>query len=385
MGAFTQYYGSDALDASLLMIPLVGFLPATDERVRSTIEVIERGLTEDGFVLRYRTEDTGAVDGLTGHEGAFLACSFWMADCLYLIGRYDDAHAMLDRLIGLRNDLGLAGRGVRRARRAPGGQFPAGLLPRVARQRRLQPVGPSRHGAAADRRRAPAAQCGQTLRSGRVDARARPGARASDHERARDDPPGGQGQEQEEAGSVSTLAVPGYGDRGRHVSTTEIAPGIVEIDTLLGGWEKVTAGYLVHGDAPVLVETGSQSSVRVLLDALDALGVSPDALAGVAVTHIHLDHAGGVGDVARAFPAATVYVHEKGARHLVDPTRLIDSAARGVRAAPGLALRPARPHARVSGSTCWPTARRSGCPPTASSPPSTRPGTPSTTWPCTTR
>lgn len=112
------------------------------------------------------------------------------------------------------------------------------------------------------------------------------------------------------------------------MTTSEIAPGIVEIDTLLGGWEKVTAGYLVHGDAPVLVETGSQSSVGVLLDALDTLGVSPNALAGVAVTHIHLDHAGGVGDVARAFPAATVYVHEKGARHLVDPTRLIDSASR---------------------------------------------------------
>jgi GH15 family glucan-1,4-alpha-glucosidase len=107
VGAFTQYYGSDALDASLLMVPLVGFLPASDERVRSTVEVIERGLTEDGFVLRYRTEDSGGVDGLTGHEGAFLACSFWMADCLYLIGRYDDAHALLDRLIGLRNDLGL--------------------------------------------------------------------------------------------------------------------------------------------------------------------------------------------------------------------------------------------------------------------------------------
>ena len=112
------------------------------------------------------------------------------------------------------------------------------------------------------------------------------------------------------------------------MNTAEIAPGIVEIDTLLGGWDKVTAGYLVHGDAPVLVETGSQSSVGVLLEALDSLGVSPDSLAGVAVTHIHLDHAGGVGDVARAFPSATVYVHEKGARHLVDPTRLIDSAAR---------------------------------------------------------
>jgi len=110
--------------------------------------------------------------------------------------------------------------------------------------------------------------------------------------------------------------------------TREIAPGVVEIDTLLGGWEQVTAGYLVHGDAPVLVETGSQSSVPALLAALDSLGVSPGDLAGVAVTHIHLDHAGGVGDVARAFPRATVYVHEKGARHLADPARLIDSAAR---------------------------------------------------------
>jgi GH15 family glucan-1,4-alpha-glucosidase len=107
VGAFTQYYGSDALDASLLMIPLVGFLPASDDRVRSTIEAVERELTEDGFVLRYRTDDSGGVDGLHGHEGAFLACSFWMADCLQMIGRYDDAHAMLDRLIGLSNDLGL--------------------------------------------------------------------------------------------------------------------------------------------------------------------------------------------------------------------------------------------------------------------------------------
>jgi glyoxylase-like metal-dependent hydrolase (beta-lactamase superfamily II) len=107
-----------------------------------------------------------------------------------------------------------------------------------------------------------------------------------------------------------------------------IAPGVLEIDTLLGGWERVTAGYLIEGSAPVLVETGSQSSVPVLLAALDAIGVSAEELAGVAVTHIHLDHAGGVGDVARAFPSATVYVHEKGARHLADPTKLIDSAAR---------------------------------------------------------
>jgi glyoxylase-like metal-dependent hydrolase (beta-lactamase superfamily II) len=107
-----------------------------------------------------------------------------------------------------------------------------------------------------------------------------------------------------------------------------IAPGVLEIDTLLGGWERVTAGYLIEGPAPVLIETGSQSSVPVLLAALAEVGVGPDDLAGIAVTHIHLDHAGGVGDVARAFPSATVYVHEKGARHLADPSRLIDSAAR---------------------------------------------------------
>jgi glyoxylase-like metal-dependent hydrolase (beta-lactamase superfamily II) len=107
-----------------------------------------------------------------------------------------------------------------------------------------------------------------------------------------------------------------------------IAPGVLEIDTLLGGWERVTAGYLMEGPAPVLVETGSQSSVPVLLAALEKIGVGPRELAGVAVTHIHLDHAGGVGDVARAFPSATVYVHEKGARHLADPARLIDSASR---------------------------------------------------------
>lgn len=108
---------------------------------------------------------------------------------------------------------------------------------------------------------------------------------------------------------------------------TEIAPGVLEIDTLLGGWERVTAGYLIEGPAPVLVETGSQSSVPQLLAALEGLGISANDLAGVAVTHIHLDHAGGVGDVARAFPKATVYVHEKGARHLADPERLVASSA----------------------------------------------------------
>ena len=109
---------------------------------------------------------------------------------------------------------------------------------------------------------------------------------------------------------------------------TAIGDGVLQVDTLLGGWDRVTAGYLVQGPNPVLVETGSQSSVPVLLDALAGLGLGPSDLSGVVVTHIHLDHAGGVGDVARAFPNATVYVHEKGARHLIDPSRLVDSASR---------------------------------------------------------
>ncbi len=110
--------------------------------------------------------------------------------------------------------------------------------------------------------------------------------------------------------------------------TAAVAPGVVQIDTLLGGWERVTAGYLVEGPPPVLVETGSQSSVPTLLADLAGQGLGADDLAAVVVTHIHLDHAGGVGDVAAAFPGATVYVHEAGARHLADPTRLVDSAGR---------------------------------------------------------
>lgn len=115
---------------------------------------------------------------------------------------------------------------------------------------------------------------------------------------------------------------------GVTAEATLIAEGVIQLDTLLGGWERVTAGYLIEGETPVLVETGSQSSVPVLLAQLERLGVGADDLSGVVVTHIHLDHAGGVGDVSRAFPRASVYVHPKGARHLADPTRLIDSAAR---------------------------------------------------------
>jgi GH15 family glucan-1,4-alpha-glucosidase len=104
--AFTQFYGSDALDASLLTMPLVGFLPATDERVRNTVEAIERELMEDGLVLRYRPQEYG-VDGLPGREGVFLPCSFWLVACWHLLGRKKEARELFERLLDVRNDLGL--------------------------------------------------------------------------------------------------------------------------------------------------------------------------------------------------------------------------------------------------------------------------------------
>ncbi len=104
-GAFVQSYGSRQLDASLLMIPLVGFLPPSDPRVRGTVEAIERHLTTDGFVARYPTRVD--VDGLPPGEGAFLACSFWLADNFALLGRHDDARRLFERLLDLRNDVGL--------------------------------------------------------------------------------------------------------------------------------------------------------------------------------------------------------------------------------------------------------------------------------------
>ena len=104
--AFTQYYGSDALDASILMMPMAGFLPAEDPRVLNTIAAIERELLVDGLVLRYRPQEKN-VDGLPGNEGVFLPCSFWLADCLHMIGRKKEARELFERLLGLRNDLGL--------------------------------------------------------------------------------------------------------------------------------------------------------------------------------------------------------------------------------------------------------------------------------------
>jgi GH15 family glucan-1,4-alpha-glucosidase len=105
LGSFVQSYGSKDVDASLLLIPLVGFLPADDARVRSTVEVVERELLRDGLLLRYRTHEE--VDGLPPGEGVFLPCSFWLVDCYELLGRHDDAHALFDRLVGLANDVGL--------------------------------------------------------------------------------------------------------------------------------------------------------------------------------------------------------------------------------------------------------------------------------------
>jgi GH15 family glucan-1,4-alpha-glucosidase len=104
---FTQSYGRPELDASLLMIPLVGFLPPDDPRVVGTVDAIQRGLVRDGFVLRYRTDPLGAVDGLPQGEGAFLPCSFWLVDALVMLGRGEEASRLFERLLTLRNDVGL--------------------------------------------------------------------------------------------------------------------------------------------------------------------------------------------------------------------------------------------------------------------------------------
>jgi GH15 family glucan-1,4-alpha-glucosidase len=111
-GTFTQFYGSRGLDAALLLLPRLGFLPPDDPRVLGTIDAVRKEIVEDGFVLRYRPDadpdsDTGTVDGLPGSEGAFLACSFWLADALALTGRHDEARELFERLLELRNDVGL--------------------------------------------------------------------------------------------------------------------------------------------------------------------------------------------------------------------------------------------------------------------------------------
>jgi GH15 family glucan-1,4-alpha-glucosidase len=121
-GTFTQYYGSKELDASVLLIPLVGFLPGDDARVTGTIDAVARELARDGFVARYSTDETD--DGLPGSEGQFLACSFWLVMALARNGRLDDARALFERLLGLTNDLGLLAEEYDVERRRQVGNFP---------------------------------------------------------------------------------------------------------------------------------------------------------------------------------------------------------------------------------------------------------------------
>ncbi len=107
---------------------------------------------------------------------------------------------------------------------------------------------------------------------------------------------------------------------------TDLGHEVFQIDTRMAGYDGITAGYLIRSDRPCLVETGTAPSAPIVRDALAALGIGPADLATVVVTHIHLDHAGGTGDIAAMFPAAEVVVHELGARHLADPSRLMAGA-----------------------------------------------------------
>ncbi|HVT22261.1 MAG TPA: MBL fold metallo-hydrolase [Mycobacteriales bacterium] len=112
------------------------------------------------------------------------------------------------------------------------------------------------------------------------------------------------------------------------VVTVDLGQDVYGLDTLMSGYEGITAGYLIAGSRPCLVETGTARSAPAVQRALDALGIGRNDLATIAVTHIHLDHAGGVGDLAEAYPNAEIVVHQRGARHLADPTKLMNSATR---------------------------------------------------------
>jgi GH15 family glucan-1,4-alpha-glucosidase len=146
--AFTQFYGSEKLDASLLMIPLVGFLPATDARVRSTVELIAKELIYDGYVQRYHPEDSASVDGLPPGEGAFLPCSFWLVDCFHLMGREEEARKFFQRLLDARTSLGLLAEEYDTVRHRLIGNFPQAFshigLINTARNLSAK-VGPAEH------------------------------------------------------------------------------------------------------------------------------------------------------------------------------------------------------------------------------------------------
>jgi GH15 family glucan-1,4-alpha-glucosidase len=126
VGAFTQFYGSEHLDASLLMMPMVGFLPPGDPRVRGTVKAIEQSLmTKEGFVLRYETDQE--VDGLPQGEAAFLPCTFWLADCYSMMGRRKEALRIFEQLLGIRNDVGLLSEEYEPAAQRLLGNFPQAL------------------------------------------------------------------------------------------------------------------------------------------------------------------------------------------------------------------------------------------------------------------
>ncbi|MEV5611406.1 glycoside hydrolase family 15 protein [Streptomyces sp. NPDC052225] len=122
-GTFTQFYGSDELDASLLLIPRVGFLPPDDPRVVGTVDAVRAELSHHGFLRRYSSDET-AVDGLPGHEGTFLVCSFWLADALHMTGRTKEARELFERLVALGNDVGLLAEEYDPVARRQLGNFP---------------------------------------------------------------------------------------------------------------------------------------------------------------------------------------------------------------------------------------------------------------------
>ncbi|MGZ3419775.1 MAG: glycoside hydrolase family 15 protein [Polyangiales bacterium] len=149
LGSFTQFYGSNDLDASLLLIPAVGFLPGNDPRVLGTIAAIERQLLRDGFLQRYPTDGGKNVDGLPGGEGAFVACSFWLVDAYVLCGRREEARRLFERLIEVCNDVGLLSEEYDVSKRRLVGNFPqafshVALVNSALNLSELQ-VGPSGH------------------------------------------------------------------------------------------------------------------------------------------------------------------------------------------------------------------------------------------------
>jgi alpha,alpha-trehalase len=122
--AYAQSFDSDELDAAALLMPIMGFLPATEERMRSTIEAIDRELTQDGMVLRYLNEEGLNADGLSGEEGTFVICTFWLVCCLAQAGELERAERLFDQLVGYRNDLGLLAEEVDAASGEQLGNFP---------------------------------------------------------------------------------------------------------------------------------------------------------------------------------------------------------------------------------------------------------------------